>query len=61
VNGQPHILGPQGQAPVWQTVSVSAPEAAIADALSTAFCLMDRVAIDKALARFPDARLEVAA
>ena len=61
VNGQPHILGPQGQPPLWQTVSVSAPDAAIADALSTAFCLMDRAAIDKALARFPDARLEVAA
>lgn len=61
VNGQPHILGPQGQPPVWQTVSVSAPEAAIADALSTAFCLMDRAAIDAALVHVPDARLEVLA
>ncbi|WP_333818218.1 FAD:protein FMN transferase, partial [Tabrizicola sp.] len=46
VNGQPHILGPQGQPPLWQTVSVSAPSAALADALSTAFCLMDRASID---------------
>lgn len=56
--GQPHILGPQGQKPLWQTVSVSAPTAAVADALSTAFCLMDRAAIATALAAFPGARLE---
>jgi thiamine biosynthesis lipoprotein len=61
VNGQPHILGPQGQPPLWQTVSVSAPLAAIADALSTAFCLMDRPAIDAALVHFPDAQLEALA
>jgi thiamine biosynthesis lipoprotein len=58
VNGQPHILGPQGQLPLWQTVSVSAPSATVADALSTAFCLMDRPAIDRALRAFPDARIE---
>lgn len=56
--GQPHILGPQGQAPRWRTVSVSAGSAAVADALSTAFCLMEPAAIDRALERFPDARLE---
>ncbi|MFO1203079.1 MAG: FAD:protein FMN transferase [Tabrizicola sp.] len=61
VNGQPHILGPQGQPPLWQTVSVSALKAAVADALSTAFCLMDRPAITRALAAFPGARLEVLA
>jgi FAD:protein FMN transferase len=61
VNGHPHIIGPHGQPPVWQTVSVSAPMAAIADALSTAFCLMDRTAIDRALANFPGARLEALA
>ena len=61
VNGQPHILGPQGQPPLWQTVSVSAPSAAVADALSTAFCLMDRPAIDAALAHFPDTQLEALA
>ena len=61
VNGQPHILGPEGQPPLWQTVSVSAPRAAVADALSTAFCLMDRASIETALARFPDARIEALA
>lgn len=58
VNGQPHILGPHGQPPSWHTVSVSASSAAVADALSTAFCLMDRPALDRALTAFPDARIE---
>ncbi len=60
-DGRPHILGPQGQPPLWQTASVSAASAAVADALSTAFCLMDRTAIATALSRFPDARLEALA
>ena len=34
--------------------------AALADALSTAFCLLDRAGIESTLARFPDSRLEVA-
>lgn len=55
--GAPHILGPQGQAVRWRTASVSADRAALADALSTAFCLMDRPAIDAALAAFPGAAL----
>lgn len=59
--GLPHILGPAGQPPLWQTASVSAPSAALADALSTAFCLMPRPAIDAALAAFPAARLEALA
>ncbi len=54
----PHILSASGAAPLWNTVSVSAPSAALADALSTAFCLMDRPAIDAALAQIPNARLE---
>ena len=58
--GLPHILGPQGQSPVWATVSVSAPSAALADALSTAFCLMPTAAIERALHLFPEARLEAA-
>ncbi len=58
--GQPHIMGPKGQAALWSTVSVSAGQAALADALSTAFCLMERPAIDRALQAFPDARLEAA-
>ena len=56
--GQGHILRPDGMPPQWQTVAVSAPQAAVADALSTAACLMDRPAIALALAAFPDARLE---
>lgn len=61
VRGQPHILGPQGQHTLLQTVSVSDPSAAVADALSTAFCLMDRPAIDRALGSFSEARLEALA
>jgi FAD:protein FMN transferase len=59
--GRPHILHPAGLAPRWSTVSVSAPMAAVADALSTAFCLMDKAAIHRALAAFPGARLEALA
>ena len=33
-------------------------DAALADALSTAFCLMDRAAIDAALTHFPTTQLE---
>ncbi|MFZ1468169.1 MAG: FAD:protein FMN transferase [Paracoccaceae bacterium] len=58
---RPHIIGPAGQNPLWQTAAVSAASAALADALSTAFCLMSRAAIDDSLARFPDARLEALA
>lgn len=56
--GEPHILSPDGRAPLWSVVSVSAPEAALADALSTACCLMERDAIAAALAAFPGTRLE---
>jgi len=56
--GQGHILHPKGQPPLWRTASVSASSAAVADALSTAACLLDRAAIDRALAAFPGARLE---
>lgn len=59
--GRAHILGPNGQPPLWQTASVSAPSAAVADALSTAFCLMGRNSIDDALRHFPGARLEALA
>lgn len=54
----PHIVGPAGQAPQWALVSISAGSAALADALSTAAVLLDRTAIDRALARFPGARIE---
>ncbi len=53
--GQRHILGPSGQRPLWSTVSVSADRAAIADAASTAFCLMPVAAIRRALAKLPGA------
>lgn len=43
--GHSHIIGPQGQPPRWSTVSVEADTAALADAASTAFVLMDRPAI----------------
>jgi thiamine biosynthesis lipoprotein len=60
-HGEPHILGPRGQSPRWATVSISAPSAAVADALSTAACLMERSAIDRALGSFPGVRLEAIA
>lgn len=57
-----HILDPRTgrpARPVWQAVTISAPSAAIADALTTAACLMDDAeAIAELVARFPGARLE---
>ncbi len=55
-----HILDPRSgkpAAPAWRLVSVVARSAALADGLSTAFCLMSRAQIDGTLARYPDARL----
>lgn len=55
-----HILNPLTGLPAparWQLISVTAPRAALADALSTAFCLMDRAAITATLSHFPQARL----
>lgn len=48
IGGRSHILGPQGQAPRWSTVSVCGESAALCDAASTAFVLMDRRAIENA-------------
>ncbi|WP_413877006.1 FAD:protein FMN transferase [Albidovulum sp.] len=60
-----HILDPrtgEPAAPVWRAVSITAPSAALADALSTAACLMpDRAAIDGMLAGVKDAICESAA
>lgn len=55
-----HILDPRtGSATApWRLVSVSAPRAALADGLSTAFALMERHEIDTALSTFPEATLE---
>ena len=58
--GAAHILAADGTAPVWDTISVSAPQAALADGLSTALCLMPASAARKALAALPDCRIELA-
>ncbi|WP_207101086.1 FAD:protein FMN transferase [Paracoccus shandongensis] len=57
-----HILDPRTGGPVaspWASVSVSAPSAALADALSTAACLTpDQAGLEALIAAFPAARLE---
>ena len=59
-----HILDPrtgEPAAPVWRAISITAPSAALADALSTAACLMpDRAAIDGMVAQFAGARCDSA-
>ncbi|SHN08425.1 FAD:protein FMN transferase [Roseibium suaedae] len=55
-----HILDPRTGLPAgtqWRQVSVSAPSAAIADGLSTAFCLMPLSQIEETLKRMPEAAL----
>ena len=56
-----HILDPRSGTPAkaWKLVSVSADRAALADGLSTAFSLLPRATIAKALRRYPDASLEI--
>jgi thiamine biosynthesis lipoprotein len=56
-----HILDPRRGAPmeVRELVSVSADRAALADALSTAFCVMDDAEVAAALEVHTTARLEV--
>lgn len=57
--GAPHIVNPREQLPpVWKLAAVSASSAAVADGLSTAFCLMDRSAIDRTLAVLPEVHLQ---
>lgn len=57
-----HILDPRTGLPAlpgWRLVSVSAPRAAVADALSTACCMMaDETAIFRAVSAFADTRIE---
>ncbi|MDO6585420.1 FAD:protein FMN transferase [Salipiger sp. 1_MG-2023] len=53
LGAQAHILSPQGGAALWSTVSVECPSAALADALSTGFCLMDEAAIRAAIRHIP--------
>ena len=50
-SGEGHIFGVRGQRPQWSTVSVEASSAALADAASTAFVLMDRNAIHRSALR----------
>jgi thiamine biosynthesis lipoprotein len=54
-----HIFDPRTGRPggLWQNVTVTAPHAAVADALSTAFCLMDEAMIARALSARTDAQL----
>lgn len=55
-----HILDPRSGLPAgrkWRQVSVSAPSAAIADGLSTAFCLMSREEIEATLQKMPEVSL----
>lgn len=55
-----HILDPRNGLPAsdrWRLVSIAAPDAALADALSTAFVLMSPSEIDAALAQWADARV----
>jgi len=59
--GVAHILDTRQKtgANNWNTVSVSAENAALADALSTAFTAMTRPEIDRTLILFENARLEL--
>lgn len=54
--GSGHILDPRHGTtrPEWSTVSVAATSAAIADGLSTAFCLMTRDQIERVLPEVPE-------
>lgn len=56
-----HILDPRNAVPAesWKLVSVSSERAAVADGLSTAFCLLPRAAIAQVLANYPNASLEL--
>lgn len=56
--GQGHILSPTDKAIPQQLVSISAPRAALADALSTAACLMSRNEAEQMVANFDSARIE---
>lgn len=58
--GRAHIIDPTGQrTPKWSTVSVEADSAAIADAASTAFCLMSADEISVARPHLPGAPARV--
>ncbi|MBV7409215.1 FAD:protein FMN transferase [Maritimibacter sp. DP1N21-5] len=48
IGGRSHILHPQGGQPLWSSVTVIGPDATLADAASTAFCLMRAPDMEKA-------------
>ncbi|MFK7792519.1 MAG: FAD:protein FMN transferase [Devosiaceae bacterium] len=55
-----HIIDPKSGQPVqspWTLISVLAPKAGLADALSTAFCLMDAEQINASLQHFTDVKI----
>lgn len=54
--GAGHILGPSGEPARWSSVVVEAATAREADALSTAFCLMERAEIAALKAGWPSLR-----
>lgn len=59
-----HIIDPKSGQPAhspWTLISVSAPRAGLADALSTAFCLMNVDQINACLQHFPDVHIAYAA
>lgn len=58
--GRAHLIDPRTGTPggKWSVMSVSAKMASLADALSTAFCLLDEEEISMALQVFTDARIE---
>ncbi len=56
-----HIFLPNGAESVQALASVSAPTAAVADALSTALCLMDETTGRAMVDQFADARIEALA
>jgi FAD:protein FMN transferase len=55
-----HILGPHGEPPLWSSITVEHGSAAVADALSTAFCLADARAIRRIAAALPGLRRVIA-
>lgn len=48
IGGRAHILHPRGGGLLWSTVTVIGPDATVADAASTAFCLMPLAQMEKA-------------
>jgi thiamine biosynthesis lipoprotein len=59
-SGSAHVIDPMGEnAPLWSTVSVQAPDATTADALSTAFCHASEAEIAATLARAAGERIAI--